>query len=517
MKIVTVEEMRRMEEGAAAAGVSLSQLMENAGLAVALNLKELLGNVEGQEILALIGSGNNGSDGLVAARHLHDWGAKVEVYLCSSRSAEDPNLSNVKERQIPVLSTDGDKDYSNLKASLRSTRVVIDAVLGTGRTRPLQGVIKEILQAVSQEKEGRPELFIVALDIPTGLDPNSGHLDPFSPGADVTLTLGFPKVGLFNFPGAEKIGRLEVLDIGIPDNLSDDISLELMTREWARDNVPRRPSYAHKGTFGRVLIIAGSLNYVGAAYLASMAAARVGAGLVTLAVAQSLVPILASKLAEITYIPLPESETGAIDYRAATVLRPRLSEYDAMLIGCGLGQNPAVGGFVRGLLLSSPLGEMPLVVDADALNVLSQTPQWWQRLPQEAILTPHAGEMGRLAQKPVDEVQAGRLKLARETASHWNKTVVLKGAHTVVASPDGKAMLSPFANPGLATAGTGDVLAGVILGLLAQGSSLFQAASLGVYMHASVGEEAKNELGDAGMLASDLLNRFPGWLKRLKE
>ncbi len=517
MKIVTVDEMRRLEEQSAKEGISLAALMENAGLAVATRMKQLMGHIQGENILVMVGPGNNGGDGLVAARHLHDWAAQVQVYLYTNRRTEDPNLQAVIDRGIPFHIAEEDPEQKALLEMLHSADAVLDAILGTGRTRTIQGVYKSAFDLVREEKEARPELMLLALDLPSGLDANTGNIDPASPIFDFTLTLSYPKVGLFSFPGAEKVGRIEVLDIGIPPSLAKDITLELLTDEWVRNSLPKRPLHAHKGTFGRVLIIAGSQNYVGAAYLASMGAARVGAGLVTLATPHSIHPILASKLAEVTYLPLPEAETGTVDSWAAAVLKPHLSDYNAVLIGSGLGQSPSVGSFIRGFLFTTPPPDLPIVLDADALNILSQTPLWWERLTREAVLTPHAGEMSRLLQKPVSEVQGGRIDAAKSAASLWKKIVVLKGAYTVIASPDGRAMLSPFANPGLATAGTGDVLAGITAGLLGQGLSPFEASCCGVYLHALAGEEVRQELGDAGMLASDLLDKLPRIIKRLKE
>jgi hydroxyethylthiazole kinase-like uncharacterized protein yjeF len=245
---------------------------------------------------------------------------------------------------------------------------------------------------------------------------------------------------------------------------------------------------------------------------------RVGAGLVTLAVAQSLQPILAAKLTEVTYAPLPEAAPGFIGNDACASLHERLVDYDVLLMGCGLSQHPAVIDFIRDSLLEMPASLSPaLVLDADALNVLAQTPQWWQRMDRDAMLTPHPGEMARLSGLSIDGGGQERLKVAREAAALWNKTVVLKGAHTVVASPNGEARISAMANPGLASAGTGDVLSGAIAGLLAQGLPYPAAAACGVYLHGLAGEMVRAEIGDAGMIASDLLPALPRAIKKIKE
>jgi NAD(P)H-hydrate epimerase len=299
--------------------------------------------------------------------------------------------------------------------------------------------------------------------------------------------------------------------------MGENIQTELITENWVKSVLPERPPGANKGSFGKVLVVAGSINYVGAAYLACMGAARVGAGLVTLSTASSLQPILAAKMTEVTYAPLPESEAGVIAPEAATVLKEWLSDYEVLLVGCGLGQKAAVAEFVKSILFDLVKGSRPaLVLDADALNTLAQVTDWWQKLSQDVILTPHPGEMARLAGVSVEEVQRQRLDIARKVAVEWRKVVVLKGAYTVVAASDGRARISQAANPGLASAGTGDVLSGVIAGLVAQGLPLFDAAACGVYLHAQAGEMVRRELGEAGMLAGDLLPALPRVIMALK-
>jgi len=518
LKLVNNAEMRLLEERSAGVGVPPEVLMENAGLAIAGEVKKLGGDINGCRVLVLVGPGNNGGDGLVAARHLHDWGAKVTLCLCNRRTSGDKNFDLVKERGIPSIEAGNDQGLSALDRTLSSTEIVIDALFGTGKLRPLQGTVKDVLDRVRIAKQTRPEITIVAVDLPSGLDADSGAVDPASLCADVTITLGYPKVGLFAFPGAGMVGRIIVADIGIPEHLAEDIHTEVITLEWVRSVLPMRPPDAHKGSFGRVLVAAGSENYIGAAYLACAAATRVGAGLVTLATARSLQPILAAKLSEVTYLPLPEVEPGIIDQQAALILLEQLKDYDVLLIGCGLGQHPATMEFVRGCLFSlSNISSLPLVLDADALNTLARTSDWQKGLPAQAVLTPHPAEMSRLMGLSTTEVQAERLGISRRAAADWQKVIVLKGAYTVVAEPGRQAKLNPVANPGLASAGTGDVLAGAIAGLLAQGLSPFVAASTGVYLHSMAGEIVREKFGDAGMVASDLLIELPQAIKRLKE
>ncbi len=509
--------MRQVEQDCARIGLPTDVLMENAGKAVAEEVKQILGTTNKQHILILIGPGNNGGDGLVAARHLHDWGAKVSLYLLSQRPPDDPNLMLVRERGMTCIEATQGENLDRLDGLLSSANAVIDALFGTGKSRPLRGIFLQALDRVSRAKKRQPSLRVIALDLPSGLNADTGAVDPACLYADNTITLGFPKPGLFNSPGAERVGKITVADIGIPTYLAKGVTTELITDEWAKSVLPQRPPQANKGSFGRVLVVAGSINYIGAAYLACSGAIRVGAGLVTLATATSLQPILASKLTEVTYFPLPESRPGIISLHAARLIHQEFSHYNVLLLGCGLGQSQSAIRFIKSTLFRLKPVLQSLVLDADALNTLAKIPNWWQQLTDDAILTPHPGEMARLVGIPVDEVQADRVGIAKKVAQEWHKTIVLKGAYSVIAAPDGRAKISPICNPGLASAGTGDVLTGAIAGLLAQGLSLFDAAGCGVFLHGEAGEMVKAKLGDAGMIASDLLPVLPLVIKQLKE
>ena len=513
MKIVTAEEMRQIDQSCGKIGLPPGVLMENAGKAVAEEVRRILGNLNKHQILILIGPGNNGGDGLVAARHLHDWGARVSLYLCAERDG-DPNLELVRQRGIACVAASQDGDLGKFDELLSSASCVIDALFGTGKMRPLQGVFQQVLQRINSARGKNEGLRTIAVDLPSGLNADTGAVDPACLDADNTITLAFPKTGLFNFPGAERVGELNIADIGIPETMAETITTELITAEWASTVLPERPLNANKGSFGRVLVAAGSINYIGAAYLAGSGAMRVGAGLVTLATATSLQPILAAKLTEATYLPLPESQPGIVALQAADIVGQQFGQYQVLLLGCGLGQSQQAMKFVISLLLKP--GLPALVLDADALNTLAQVPNWWQELTTDAILTPHPGEMARLCGLSVAEVQADRANIAGKNAQEWHKTIVLKGAYTVVAAPDGRCRISPVANPGLASAGTGDVLSGAIAGLVAQGLPLFDAAALGVHLHSQAGEMIKNMLGDAGMMATDLLPALPLVIKQLK-
>ena len=561
MKVVTTEEMRRIEREADAGGLPYATMMENAGRAVADSCPEPRRRVGGERgeatdkrILVLIGPGNNGGDGLVAGRYLHDAGAYVTFYIWKRRIEGDENFRLAAERDIPTLWAEEDDGFAALRRLMGESDVIIDALLGTGVSRPIGGSLKAILTVVEEELRRRREakrkeaLFspslpsfaaspslpvLVAVDVPTGLDCDTGAIDPAAVPSDLTVTFGFPKHGQFLFPGAEYVGQLIVADIGIPPHLADDVQVELATPEMIRDLLPSRPMSAHKGTFGKALVVAGSVNYTGAAYLASAAATRVGTGLVTLALAESIHPILASKISEVTFLLLPQN-LGVLVPDAMKVLGERIQDYDALLLGPGLGHEKETVQFVQRLLNVEPgkrgrigflaseevaagkLSLPPLVIDADGLNALADTPDWWEQLKGLSVLTPHPGEMSRLTGLTVGDIEADRLGVVRQMAEKWGQIVILKGAYTVIANPEGRVVINPFANPGLATAGSGDVLAGAIVGFLAQGLAPFDAALVGAYVHGLAGELVRKELGETGMVAGDLLPTLPKVIRLLR-
>jgi NAD(P)H-hydrate epimerase len=335
--------------------------------------------------------------------------------------------------------------------------------------------------------------------------------------ADLTVALGLPKAGLLAFPGAAHAGEIRVVDVGLPSGMEEEeeIDLELLTGELAGRLLPARPLNSHKGTFGHALVVAGSRNYVGAAYLASQAAVRAGAGLVTLASPRSVYSIAAGKLTEVIHLPLLEDGEGRVSARAVDSIRASLGRYNSLLVGCGLGWSQGTADFLERLLLELRPA-VPVVIDADGLNNLSGLADWWRRLGGPVAVTPHPGEMATLTGTTTPEVQADRVESARQWASTWNVTVVLKGAHTVIAEPGGLVRVSPFANPGLASGGTGDVLAGIIAGMLAQGLSPADATCCGVYLHGRVAEDVRDRMGDAGTIASDLIERLPETMVRLR-
>jgi len=566
VKIISVEKSRTLEQKANEGGLSYAQMMENAGRLAAREILRVARrgreSLEGTRIVVLVGPGNNGGDGLVAAHYLSEMRASVSCYIWERKVADDANFRRIEAGGLPVIWAEDDLGLEALRTLMAGANVVVDALLGVGVSRPIGGLLAEILGVTREALAGRkepaglvepvplspavPGPWVVAVDCPTGLDCDSGALDPAALPADLTVTFAYPKTGLLRFPGAEAVGELAVADIGIPPELAGDVTLELATPAMIRTWLPDRPRSAHKGTFGRALIVAGSLNYVGAAALAGAAATRVGAGLVTMALPAPIQAAVAAQVAEVTYLLLPH-DLGVIAAGAVPVLQGKMAGYEALLLGPGLTQESEAVAFVQALLGlhgrerkgrigfvgSSPAEEAeqsslpPLVIDADGLNALAGAGEWWAALPPDTILTPHPGEMARLMAgsnirhegdlTTVQEIQADREGTARRMAAQWSVVVVLKGAFTVVAAPDGRTVVLPFANPGLATAGSGDVLSGAIVGLRAQGLGAFEAAVSAAYLHGLAGGLARADLGDMGLVAGDLVPRLPLALRRVRQ
>lgn len=532
-KILTVEQMRVVEQAADRGGVSFAEMMENAGKAVAEAVRARIVNPAETRVTVLAGPGNNGGDGMVAAHYLHAAGVQTSVYLSKMRPEDDPQLARLRSDGVFVVDGENDQRWRVLKNLMSGADFVIDALLGTGTQLPLKGKLAELLKQAGKylgDRERRP--FIMAVDVPSGVDSDTGQADPQTLAAALTVTLAAAKPGHFAFPAADKSGELIVADIGIPEDLPELASAqtELATLPVVRSLLPPRPRNAHKGTFGRAMVVGGSTNYTGAPYLAGVAAYRVGAGLVTLAIPTPIHAALASLLPDATWLLLPH-ELGVIAKTAYSAVAKELAKVDALLLGPGMGLERETREFMSSLLttnetavkarigfmkpgIAAPSAEEfrlpPMVVDADGLKHLAQIDAWHQHLPERTVLTPHPGEMGILTGLTTEAVQKDRLGTARKFAAQWGKVVVLKGAFTVVAAPDGRTTVQPHATPALARAGTGDVLAGMILGLLAQGVNAYEAAVAGCFLHGTAGELAATELGTtASVMASDVLGAVP--------
>ncbi|MEZ4620721.1 MAG: NAD(P)H-hydrate dehydratase [Caldilineaceae bacterium] len=401
---------------------------------------------------------------------------------------------------VPTAHTDSDPDFSTLRAWLTtpSPLVLVDALLGTGSNRPITGALADLLDIVKAEP-GQPLSTVVAVDCPSGLNCDTGAIDPHTIAADHTITFAYAKHGHYQFPGATACGQIHVVDIGIEPTLADSIQTFVLDEATIRRWLPERSNNSHKGSFGKVMAAVGSHNFPGAAYLCCSAAGRVGAGLVTGAVTEAVWSVVAGKLPEPTWVPLPtgeDDERGVIAETAAPILIEALAGYSVLALGCGLNKKPTTVRFVDALL-DQAKQLPPTLIDADGLNCLALLDNWPVRLPPQTVLTPHAAELGRLCGMSVQDVVTHRWQLAREKAAAWQTVLLVKGPYTVIAHPDGRLAVVPIATPALATAGTGDVLSGTIAGLLAQGVAPFEAACVGAWVHGQAGLCCAEQIGTA--------------------
>ncbi|MCP4357039.1 MAG: NAD(P)H-hydrate dehydratase [Chloroflexi bacterium] len=523
MKLYSVAQMVAAEKAADAAGHSYAQMMEIAGRSVAEAIMARWPVAEAR-ILVLVGPGNNGGDGLVAGRYLAQASADVAFYLYKPRDLQtDENFAQIQQMGLFIVEASFDQRYRVLRTRLNSSHILIDALLGTGVSRPIGGNLAQLMQQLrvgwQDDKVTLPHypitslphhpppssphpLITVAVDCPSGLNCDTGELDKLALPADLTVTFAGPKRGHFKFPGAAACGELVVADIGIAADLPavQDVNVELMTAVKANHLLPPRPIDGHKGTFGKVLIAAGCDRYQGAPVLAARGAFRAGAGLVALAVPEVVRQSAVISLPEATY---PEvADERVLSAKSAKMLLATIDQHDALLLGPGLGE---AADFVTALLAAETLP--PLLVDADGLNILAQMENWPSLLPPRTVLTPHPAEMSRLMGISLKDMLAqDRLKAAQTQAQTWGHIVLLKGAYTIVAAPTGEATLIPFASPVLAVGGSGDVLGGVIATLLAQGLGGYDAAVLGSYLHGAVGSLTKTQ---SGLLASEIADLLP--------
>ncbi|MHB0937573.1 MAG: NAD(P)H-hydrate dehydratase [Armatimonadota bacterium] len=509
MKLLSAEQMRGLDRYVIEErGVPGLHLMERAGVAVAEAALGLLYDRQG-EVVVLCGKGNNGGDGLVAARALGQNGIPVRAVLPFSPDELSPDARSMydaaKAEDVPMSQTVTDEE-------LRQAGVVIDALLGTGVTGVVRGVMAELIERTNAIRDGRG---VLAVDLPSGVETDTGQVYGPAIKAEMTVTMALPKPGLVLYPGAGLAGRWRVVDIGFPPEVVADwpAVAELTERAQAASWIPHRAPTAYKGSVGYALIVAGSFGMTGAAAMASLSAYRSGAGLVRLALPTSLVQVLNAQLTEVVFLPMPQTSVGTLSFQAVSRLLEEAEHVQAALIGPGLSRNAATAHAIRRLI---PAWPGPLSVDADALTAMAGYDKLWKGRKAPTVITPHPGEMSRLLNKPVKELEADRIGAAKEAAERFHAVTVFKGAPTVIAAPDGRAFVNPTGNAGLAVAGTGDVLSGSIIALLAQGMEPFFAASLAVYAGGLAAERMAEELGGVnGMTALDLIDAMPYALAEL--
>jgi len=514
MKVVTSQQMKEIDRKAIEeSNLSGLTLMENAGLRIFQNLKNIYPNLRLKKIIAFTGSGNNGGDGFVVARHLYNYGVKVKVFLLSHSSKikgeAEENLNIINKMGVELFEAETTK-LEEIQRAIQNSDLIIDAILGTGLQGKVTGLKAKIIDLINiANKE------VVAIDVPSGLDADTGRIEGPCIRAIHTITLALPKIGLLIFPGASYAGKVTVEDIGIPSYLlkNNKIKTNIVTKEIVKSLLPFRATYSHKGSFGKVLILAGSSGMTGAAYLTSEAAMRSGAGIVVLGIPRSLNPIMEVKLTEVMTLPLAETEKQSLGEEAEETILKLMKNYSILGIGPGISRQAETQRLVRKVIEKS---NIPLVVDADAIYALSEDPTILKKTKTPLVITPHPGEIAKLINKDVDYILNNQLDITREIAQKFGIVVVLKGARTIIANKEGEVYINIGDNSGMATGGSGDVLTGIICSLIAQGADNFSAAITGVYIHSLAGDLARDIKGERGMIAGDILSQVPKAFLNLK-
>lgn len=509
MRIATREEMQQIDKTANEEyGLKEIVLMENAGRAAAqAAMTYFKENVtEDKTIFIAAGTGNNGGDALVAVRHLLNKNFKVKTFIVGNMQhmteSARINYNVLQHMNADIYHVDTEYDWDKVNLVLSLSSVVLDGLCGTGIKLPMRKTQQQMISCINKAHKT-----VIAIDIPSGIDADKGEVyDGQAIKADITVTMGIPKVGLLLYPGAYYTGKIIIDNIGIPLSLlnAKNISQRLIDAAFVKNILPPRSMEVHKSNCGRILILAGSPGYTGAAALCSQAALRTGAGLVTLAAAESLYTIFAEKLTEVIVTALPEAEKGVLGTKAIDVLLPREESYDAVLMGPGLGRTEKTLDFVRNF---AAVVKKPLILDADAIFAFAGRGEELKKCVYPPILTPHLGEMANLLQIKVKDLKKNLWQYARTAAAKYNCVFILKSEKTIAACPDGSIFLTTVGNPGMATAGCGDVLAGVTAALRADKLDEKKAAVAAIFLHGKAGDMAAQD-GMAGLTAGDIVKKI---------
>jgi len=516
MKILTSAQMKEIDrQTIEEVGIPGPVLMENAGLQIFRLLQTILPYCDGDRIVVVAGKGNNGGDGLVVARHLWNHGMIPQVVLLAGkeeiRGDAALNLRIAEKIGVPVAEVRSEAGWSARKKLIKEASVIVDAIFGTGLAKPAEGLYARAIEDIN-----KTDAFKLAVDIPSGLSSDSFEIIGPAVKADVTVTLAAPKIAHVLSPAEVWVGELVVADISVPPQLLEapHLMLELTEKRSLMKSFEKRQKDSHKGTYGHLFIIAGSVGKTGAAVMAAKAALKTGAGLVTVGTPQSCLPMVARGSVELMTEPLAETEEKTISAEALPRALALIKGKDALLIGPGISSQSSTAGFFAKLI---PEVKLPLVIDADGLNILSLKPELLKRLPKTAILTPHPGEFARLVGLPLRDVIKRKLELAPAFAQKHGVLLVLKGYRTLVCAPDGRTFVNPTGNPGMATGGSGDVLSGMIASFLMQDKEALQAALAAVYLHGLSGDLAAEKIGERALVASDLIRFLPAALKALED
>jgi len=508
MKIANVEEMRAMDRHAIEKlGIAEEILMENAGLAAINVLKNKTG-IKGRKFIIFCGTGNNGGDGLVVARLIHSQGGRALIFLMGDknkfRGAAQTNMAIIDKLPIEAVKL-GNKAVA--RKDVAHCDVIIDAIFGTGLDRPVTGLAADVIALINKSKKK-----VLSLDIPSGVNGNTGEVMGAAVKAEYTVTFGLPKIGNMLYPGYELGGELFVSHISFPPSVYEQDGLQVQTNDYVA--LPSRPTDAYKGSVGDVLFIAGAANYYGAPYFAAMSFLKSGGGYARLAAPRFVVPIIAKRGREIVYLPQEETAAGSIAFSNKRRLLEAAAKVDMVVIGPGLSLQEETVSLVKELATAI---KMPLLIDGDGLTAIADNPEILRSRKAPTILTPHLGEMARLTGKSVAEISGNKIPILRETAASFKATIVLKGAHSLIGTREGKVYINLSGNAGMATAGSGDVLTGCIAAMYGLGLKPEEATRKGVFLHGCAGDLAAAKKGADGITAKDIMECLPQALKNDRE
>ncbi|MDI6786513.1 MAG: NAD(P)H-hydrate dehydratase [bacterium] len=508
MKVATVSQMYEIDKITSEKySIPSLTLMENAGIKSLEYLHKLFSNLKFKKIAIFVGPGNNGGDGLVLARQLLNQKIPVEVFLMfeeeKAKGIAKTNLDIVKSLNIPLIRINFIDKFHKEKNKIAQADIIIDAILGIGTKGTLSNLFTEVIDYLNFLPKPK-----VALDIPSGINGDTGEVFGTSIKANYTLTFGLPKAGMFLSPAMNYIGKLVIVDIGFPKALLDNSKIKINYTEEKDVSflLPKRLKDDHKGKCGKVFLLAGSLGMTGAAALSSQAALLTGSGIVILGIPESLNSILEIKLTEVMTQPLPETPSATLSSKGFPIIMDLISKFQAMALGPGIGRDNETIKLVKELVKKISIH---LVIDADGIFALAEEPEILKEVKSPIVITPHMGELAHFLKIKINDVSNNRIHYAQKVAKEYKIVVILKGAHTLIADPSGNIFINSTGNPGMASGGVGDVLTGIIAGLLAQGLGILEASKLGVYLHGLAGDLALEEKGELSLIASDLLNNIP--------
>jgi len=488
-------------------GITQDLLMENAGGAVAQTVMNRYG-AHDKKVLVFSGIGNNGGDGFVAARKLHSNGASVTAIVVGDPSRyTGAARSNFERAMLLPINTYPVETMKNIEAQIRDADVVVDALFGTGITREVGGLYRDVIDAINAYADA-----VVSVDIPSGVNGDTGEIMGTAVRADVTVTFGLPKRGSLLYPGYGYCGDLFITHISFPPKEYDNPDIAVQINSPVE--IPPRREDGHKGTFGNVLCIAGAAGYYGAPYFSVFSFLKAGGGYARLATPRSLAPFIANRGPEIVIIPLDETDEGSIAYLNKNKILEQTEKVDCVIVGPGISLNEETAGLVRECVEAI---HKPLIIDGDGITAVSESPECIKRRQAPTVLTPHPGEMARLCGKSVLDITAGRINILQDMVSSLGATIVFKGAHSLIGLPGGDVYINMSGNSGMGTAGSGDVLTGTIAAMFCLGCELNDAVRTGVFCHGLAGDLAAASLGEDGITAQDILECLPEATNILRE